>query len=329
MQFHVRMAIAVAAAAVLSASCSKKNKTTAHAFPDSLVGDEVVATVNDEPITAQELKVLAYTATGMIDSTRSESFNLRLLDQMIDRKLIEQDATASGVTIPDTLVTNVLDQFVRQFGGEEQVDQLLAPMGLTRPDFRDAIHRDLLIRKFVEERITSSITISDSDSRAFYDQNPSMFAGVDSVRVSHIILMSHETDTEQQRIDRRHQLESIRQRALDGDNFAALARQYSQDNVAQAGGDLGYFPRGMMVKPFEDAAFSLKKGQVSDIVETQFGLHIIKCVDKRPAREVPYEEARESIDAMLRQRSSSDELKYRLQKNRDAAIIVRSFETGA
>ena len=328
MKLYARMALAVAVATVLAASCSKK-KDHAAAFPDSLAAEEVIATVNDEPITGDELKVLAYTASGMMDSTRSPSFNIRLLDQMIDRKLMMQEAKAAGVTIPDTIVTNVLDQFVRQFGGEQQVDQMLAPMGLTRDDFRNAIQRDLTIRKYVDEKITSSIVVADADIRAFYDQNPDMFAGQDSVHVRHIILLSHEGDQEQQKADRLAQMKAIRTRALNGEDFAELARQYSQDNVAQQGGDLGYFPRGMMVKPFEDAAFALKKGQISDVVETQFGLHLIKCIDKKSARPIPFEEAKARIDMLLKQRQLSTELQNRLQKSRDAAIIVRSYEKGA
>ncbi len=327
MQLHARMALAVAAATVLAVACSKKKDTAAHAFPDSLAADEVVATVNDEPITGRELKVLAYIGSGQVDSTLNASFNLRLLDQMIDRKVISQEAKAAGVTVPDSVVATVLDQFVRQFGGETQVDQMLAPMGLTRDQFRDAIQRDLTIRKYIDERIKPSIEVSEADTRAFYDQNPEMFAGTDSVHARHIILLAHEGEVEQQKNDRRAQMEAIRQRAIGGEDFAKLAVQFSQDNAAQNGGDLGYFPRGMMVKPFEDAAFALKKGQISDIVETQFGLHLIKCIDKKPARAVPYDDAKSSIDAMLKQRSLSAELQNRLQRSREAAIIVRSYET--
>lgn len=329
MQLHARMVLAVAAATVLAASCSKKKDAVVHAFPDSLISDEVIATVNTEPITGRQLKVLAYTAQGMMDSTTSPSFNLRLLDQMVDRTVFAQEAKAAGVSVPDSVVANVLAQFVRQFGGDAQVDELLSPMGLTREDFRIAIQRDLTIRTYVDTRIMPTIVIGESDAHAFYDQNPTMFAGQDSIDCRHIILLSHETDTDQQRKDRRAQMESIRQRALDGEDFAALARQVSQDNSAQNGGDLGWFPRGMMVKPFDDAAFALKLNQISQIVETQFGLHLIKCIGKKPARTIPYDEAQASIEMMLKQRSLSAELQNRLQKSREAAIIERSYETGA
>lgn len=328
MTLHARMVLAVAAATVLAASCSKK-KDAAHVFPDSLASDEVIATVNDEPITGRELKVLAFTAGAMMDSTKTATFNLRLLDQMIDRKVFAQEAAAAGVAIEDSIVAKVLSQFALQFGGETQVDQMLAPMGLARDDVRAAIQRDLTIRKYVDENIAPSIVVGEGAAREYYDQNPQMFAGQDSVNCQHIILLSHEGESEQQRKDRRNRMELVRQRALDGDDFSALAREFSQDNAAQEGGNLGWFPRGMMVKPFDDAAFALKVNQISEIVETQFGLHVIKCIGKKPARTVPFDEAQASIDNMLKQRSLSTELQSRLQKSRDAAIIVRSYETGA
>jgi peptidyl-prolyl cis-trans isomerase C len=328
MHLHARMVLAVAAATLLAASCSKK-KEAAHVFPDSLAADEVIATVNDEPITGRELTVLAFTAGAMMDSTKTASFNLRLLDQMIDRKIFAQEAAAAGVAVEDSVVAKVLDQFSQQFGGDTQVDQMLAPMGIARDDVRAAIQRDLTIRKYVDENIAPAIVVGEGEARAYYDQNPQMFAGQDSVNCQHIILLSHDNETEQQKKDRRNRMELIRQRALDGDNFGALAREFSQDNAAQDGGNLGWFPRGMMVKPFDDAAFALKLNQISEIVETQFGLHIIKCIGKKPARTIPFDEAQASIDTMLKNRSLSTELQNRLQKSRDAAIIVRSYEKGA
>jgi peptidyl-prolyl cis-trans isomerase C len=323
------MVVTVATATVLVTSCSKKKDAAQHAFPDSLVTGEVVATVNDEPVTAEELKVLAYIATGVTDSLKVASFNLRLLDQMIERKLFAQEARAAGVAVSDSMVASVLDRFANQLGGEVQLESQLAPIGLTREDFREAISRDLTIRAYIDQRIIPSITVSEADSRAFYDQNPQMFAGQDSVHAEHIILISQPTDTEQQKQDRLARMEMIRKMAVSGKNFGELAREYSQDNTAARGGDLGYFPRGMMVKPFEDAAFALKKGQISNIVETQFGLHLIKCLDRKPARTIRYEEAESRIDMMLKQQSLAAEVRNRLQRSREAAIIVRNYETGA
>jgi peptidyl-prolyl cis-trans isomerase C len=328
MQVNVRGLLAVAVAMVFVASCSKK-KEVAHGFPDSLVTGEVVATVNDEPVTATELKVLAFTAMGSIDSTTNQAFNLRLLDQMIERTLLSQEAKAAGIVVSDSTLNGVFEQFTMQAGGADRVDQMLAPVGLTRDDFRNAVRRDLTIRTYVEQKITPAIAVSETDSRAFYDQNPQMFGGQDSVRVQHIILLAQAMDTDQQKKDRQARIEMIRQRALDGDDFAALAREYSQDNSAPQGGDLGFFTRGSMVKPFEDAAFSLKKGQISPVVETQFGVHVIKCTDKRPARAITYSDAKDRIDLMLKQQQLATELRTRLQKSKDAAIIKRNYETGA
>jgi parvulin-like peptidyl-prolyl isomerase len=136
-------------------------------------------------------------------------------------------------------------------------------------------------------------------------------------------------ETEEAKAQRRAVMEEIVQRIRRGDEFAMLAREYSEDASAMNRGDLGYFTRGTMVKAFEDVAFSLKEGQISDIFETEFGMHLVQCVDKRPARAVSYDEAKPNIEGMLRQRALGSELQNRLQRNRAAATIVRNYETGA
>jgi parvulin-like peptidyl-prolyl isomerase len=104
---------------------------------------------------------------------------------------------------------------------------------------------------------------------------------------------------------------------------------YSQDRSAQSGGDLGFFARGTMVKEFEDVAFSLKKGELSKVFETQFGLHLVQVTDKKAAAPPNYDNAKPRIESILRQRALGSELQNRLKRNREAAIIVRNYETGA
>ncbi len=325
----VILAVATIAGA-LSIGCSKKKQSAAAAFPDSVVSEEVIVTVNTEPVLGSDLMVFAYTTTAASpDSLKNVAFNERLLEQMIGRVAFSQEAKAAGVAIADTLVEAMLKQFVQQFGGEERVAGMLAEMGLKRADVAKSFHRDMVIRSYVQTKVEPSIVINEADSRAYYEQNQASFAPVDSVRARHIIFMFRPDDPAEKREEQRKLITELRKRAKGGEDFAQLAQQFSQDGAAQSGGDLGYFPRGVMVKPFEDAVFALKKGQISDVVETQFGFHLIQCVDRKDARKVTYDEVRSRVDAVLRQRALASELENRLKRNREAAIIVKNYETGA
>jgi peptidyl-prolyl cis-trans isomerase C len=326
---YLRIAAVIAAAGVLSLACSKK-KNVAVAFPDSLVSDEVVATVNGDPVLGGDITFLAYSTTAASpDSLKNAAFNQRVLDQMIDRIVFFQEARTSGVVVADTLVENMVTQFITQFGGEERVAKMLGDMGLKREDVTRSFQRDMVIREFVQKHVEPSIVVEEADSRAFYDQHEESFASVDSVHARHIILMFRPEDTPEVRQERLKQITDLQKRAKAGEDFSELARQYSQDGAARNGGDLGYFPRELMVKPFADVAFSLKKGQISGVVETQFGYHVIQCLDHKPASAATYENARPKVDAMLRQQALGEELQNRLKRDRDAAIIVRNYETGA
>jgi peptidyl-prolyl cis-trans isomerase C len=328
MKYVLRVVLVLGAAAVLGLACSKKNKLEkASAFPDSLVSGEVLVMVNGDTIQSRDLQVLAFLSTMGADSLKSRSFNTMLLDQLIDRSVFVHEAKAAGLAAPDSVVDGLMQQFTQNFTGE--LAKQLESMGLKPVDFRKAIQRDLMIRAYVREKIEPTITVSDADCRAFFDEHEHEFAGVDSVRASHIILMYSPDADDKERADRKKLIESLRTRALKGENFAAMAKMYSQDNSAERGGDLGYFARGTMVKEFEDVAFGLKKGELSRVFETQFGLHLVKVTDKKPAAPPSYEVAKPRIETMLKQRALGTELQNRLKRNREAAIIVRNYETGA
>lgn len=330
---HWRVAAALLATLALGfGACGKKSKVErAQAFPDSLVKREVVAVVNGDTITSKDLRVLAYTTTPALhDSLQSRSFNLMLLDQMIDRSLFSQEARAAGVSVPDSLVSQMMDRFLMQFGGEQQAGAALKKMGFASADVRNAVRRDMTIRSYVRDNIQPSISVSEDDVRAYFDQHESEFGAKDSVRVRHILLTFKADDTQKTKLDRRSFLEAIRKRALAGEDFARLAEQYSDDGFsAKRGGDVGYFARGTMVPEFEEAAFSLKKGQISKVIESRYGYHLIKCVDKKPARPVNFDEVKDRIETMLKQQALGTDLQNRLKKDRDAAIIVRNYNTGA
>ena len=267
MKYIVRAALALGAAGVLCLACSKKGGLQrATAFPDSLVGKEVIAIVNGDTIRGKDLQVLAYVSMAGPDSIKTKSFNNKLLDQLIDRSAFVHEAQAAGVSAPDSVVDMMMKQFTANFNSD--LAKELTKQGLMPADFRRAIQRDLLIRAYVKDKIQPTITVSDADCKAFFDQHEAAFAGVDSVRARHIILLASPADTEADKVKRKQLLESIRTRVLNGEKFERIAKMYSQDGTADRGGDLGFFARGQMVKEFEDVAFSLKKGELSKVFET-------------------------------------------------------------
>ena len=140
---------------------------------------------------------------------------------------------------------------------------------------------------------------TDAQVREFYDKNPDKFKQDESIRASHILFRVAENADAATKKKTLEQAQSVLKQARGGADFAELAKKYSADGSAQQGGDLNFFTHGAMVPAFDQAAFALKPGQISDIVTTQFGYHIIKVTDRKPAATVPFEQVSERIKEYL------------------------------
>ena len=148
--------------------------------------------------------------------------------------------------------------------------------------------------------------IPDEDLEAFYRQNISRYSMPEQRRARHILIKTSAEDSEDVLAEKRNMALQVLELAKSGEDFAELAKQYSEGPTGPRGGDLGAFTRGRMVKPFEDAAFSLNEGEISDIVETQFGFHIIKLEKIEPANTKPLEEVKDEIAAQLQAQKSRE-----------------------
>ena len=149
-------------------------------------------------------------------------------------------------------------------------------------------------------------TITDEEVESFYRQNLNRYSFPEQRSARHILLKTSEEDTEETLVQKREKAERILKLARSGEDFGALARQYSEGPTGPKGGDLGTFPRGRMVKAFDDAVFSLNEGEISDIVETQFGFHIIKLEKIEPAHTRTLAEAKSEIVSQLQGQRSSE-----------------------
>ena len=282
-------------------------QTPAAAKPVPAQLPEVVARVNGESITGKDLddavRAIAGRAGPIPPDERDRVFR-GVLDDMIGYRLIIQEAKARKIAVADAEVDAQVEQIRKQFPNEAQFQQALTAQKTTLEAIRNDTRDEMSASKLVETEIATKIAVKPEAVTDFYNKNQDKFQQGPRVRASHILIgipQNADAATKQQA---KTKAETLLNDLKGGKDFAEAAKANSQDpGSAPNGGDLGYFEQGQMVPPFEQAAFALKPGEMSDIVETQFGYHIIKVADKQNSRVVPLDEAKGQIEEYLTQQN--------------------------
>lgn len=244
-----------------------------------------------------------------------------ILDGLIEREVLYQESQKAGIKVSDEKVNEQLAGIQKRFPSEEEFKKALASMNLTEDEVRTQIQRGLAIRELIEQKVASKIIISDEDTKAYYDKNPQLFKQPEQVKASHILIKVEPTADEAAKAAARKKIQDIQQKLKDGGDFAALAREYSEGPSGAKGGDLGYFSRGQMVKPFEDTAFAMKPGEVSDLVETRFGYHLMKVYEMKPEQTLAYGDVKDKIAQRLKQEKIETEANLYVQNlKKDAKV---------
>jgi len=287
-----------------------------------------VAIVNGKNISNQDYQaeLVLYKqrlqAQGMqIPENLQDQVRTEVLNQMIGRELIYQQTQKSGIEVDSAQVDKELAAIKERFGDAEAYQAALNKMNMTEGRLKDQIVERTAIRSFIEKEIVSKIQVSEDEANTFYKDNPNYFQRPEEVHAQHILIKSNKEDDEKKKEASRQELMKIKKRIEAGEDFGELAKAHSQCPSAQNGGDLGSFGRGKMVPAFEEVAFGLKANEVSDIVETQFGYHLIKVLEHRQASTVELEEARPRIVANLRNQKIQSEVNTYVEKLRGEAKI--------
>jgi peptidyl-prolyl cis-trans isomerase C len=268
---------------------------------------EVVARVNGEAITGNDLddavRAIAGRA-GPIPPDERDKVYRGVLDNMIGYRLMIQEAKARKITVPDAEVDAQVAQIRAQFPSDAQFQQALTAQKTTLEAVRNDTREGMSADKLVEGEIAGKVAVKPEAVTDFYQKNQDKFQQGPRVRASHILIgipQNADAATKQQA---KAKADALLKDLKAGKDFAATAKANSQDpGSAPNGGDLGYFEQGQMVPPFEQAAFALKAGEMSEVVETQFGYHIIKVAEKQDSRVVPLEEAKGQIEEYLTQQN--------------------------
>jgi peptidyl-prolyl cis-trans isomerase C len=250
----------------------------------------------------------------------------KILEGLIEKELLYQESQKAGVKAAPDVVDNQLNEIKKRFPDNKTYEKTLTDMGLTEAGLRSRIEKEQSIREWIEKSISDKITLSEEETKAYYDGHPEMFIQPESVRALHILIKVDPKGGDKEKAAARKKIEEIQKKLKEGGDFEALAKEFSDDPSRDKGGDLGYFTKGRMVKPFEEAAFALPVGQVSPIVETTYGYHLIKVLDRKPESKTSYEDARERIQQVLRNEKVRTQLRTHIDDLKAKADVERFLE---
>jgi parvulin-like peptidyl-prolyl isomerase len=243
------------------------------------------------------------------------------MDQVVEQELVAQAAEAQGVEVDEADVDAAIAELREPFEVPEQFISRLETEGFTEEEYRVHVRRMMAAKHYLDEIRSSVAEVSDEELEKYYRDNEIRLTLPEQVRVRHILLTWKPLGTRDDRAALREQMTAILEQARSGSDFAELARIHSEDSTAQDGGDTDFFHRGQMVPAFEEAAFSLQPGEVSDIVETPFGLHILRLEERKEPRLLPLDEIRDQLRDHVSKEKQEQAVEQEIARLRGAAEI--------
>jgi peptidyl-prolyl cis-trans isomerase C len=288
-----------------------------------------VARVGDKAITEEELQkemvAQAYqfgVKMATLPEDRKERYRQVILHRMIDLQLILDASKENKIQVTDAEIQGEMDNIKKRFPDPKNFEAVLAQRNITLKEVEGKIREGLMVRKVMDQVTTSTPSLSDAEVEKYYKDNPDRFKRDEEARASHILIKVDKGATAEDKDKARKKIQDIREQIVKGADFAKLAEENSDcPSGKSSGGDLDWFGRGVMDPTFEKTAFALKPGEMSDIIETQFGFHIIKLTDKREAGTVSLAEVKGDLKEELVQKAREEKFSDWLKKQKDAKAV--------
>lgn len=293
----------------------------------------VIMTVNDQPIYSWEVglqipQVQKELAGRGTPPKREDVINLAV-QRIVDSRLLGQEARRRNLKSDNGRVESAMAQIEGQAGGREGLDTALGGLGATYDQLRTSVTETDLVQVFVATQIEPQVSVTAEEVVAFYNANPEMFDRPEMVRARHILVRLMQNSTTAEKTEARTRAEAAHKRVIAGENFATVAGEVSEGQEASNGGDMGFFARDSMMPALTNVAFALEIGKISDIIETQFGFHILKVEEKRAPSKMTYEEAKGPVRTLLIENETGEKLSEILVELNEAATIVKNSPPNA
>lgn len=294
------------------------------------IAERIIAVVNGETITLSELnsayepykKRIEETYKGPDKEKIIAENRLVLLDKLIDNIIIDQEAKKSQMIIKDEEVTDTINDFLsrRKMRMEELINEL-AKENSSIEAHRKEVKAHLLRMRLLRREIRSKVTVTEEEIGAYYLKNREAYEGKESLRIKQILILFPKGADVKTKDKLRDEMNAIHKRLLNGEPFDFLAAQFSQGSAGATAGDLGFVEKGSMLPTVEDVAFSLKKDEISKVIESSIGLHIIQAIDRRGAGIKPIESVREEIKAKIEEEKIDKKYEEWIKELRRKSLI--------
>lgn len=261
----------------------------------------------------------------VLSDEQLSQFSKDLLENLIQRVLLDEEIAKAKIKVDQKTVDEELANIKSQFPSPEEYTAALSEQGFTEESLKIQISKTKARDAFFDEKFRKTITITDDDAMVYYTTHSDIFTQPEQVRASHIIILLPPGASADEKKQALAKIKTVETKLKNGGDFAALAKEYSMDGSKEQGGDLDFFGPGEMVPQFEDAAFALKVGEISGIVETQFGYHLIKLTDRRPATTMDFEVVKADLKDYLSQEkvvAAVNDYLAELRKKADVKIML-------
>lgn len=302
----MRRSLVLTCTALLGAACLK----TGSKEPER----QVLASIDGLPIYAdefaRELERFRLDDEAGLPSAAGDGIQKRvLLDNLIDRRLVLRAAELHNVIVG---IDEVEAAYQRMRGGwkEAELEQILRDKDLTQAELKAELRDHLTVRKYFRDHVFSRVAVTDEEIESYLEKHPGMHEVAEQVRARQIVVKTEE------------EAKGILAEIKKGLAFEDAAMKYSLSPEGKSGGDLGFFARGSMPRVFDEPCFGLEPGQVSAVVASEYGFHIFKVVERRPATPRPIEQVREQVEALLRRDKERGAQASKLTELRSKATIV-------
>jgi peptidyl-prolyl cis-trans isomerase SurA len=298
--------------------------------PSGAVVDRIVAVVNKEVITYSEIEKWGrpfqeeiQTEDRLERRERVQKVLRKVLDRVVEEKLIEQEARKSGIKVTSKEVEVAVEDVKRKNKiDQEKLEKALAAEGLTLEAFKKDLERRILRTKFVHSVVKVEQKAGEKELMEFFQNNANQYRVNESYRPAHILFLIPQDATLEQVRGIRKKCQKVLERINEGADFTKMAMEYSEDSVSRkVGGDLGEFKKGELLPALEKEAMGLQVGEVSGLIRTEVGFHILKLLDRKGGEPPPFEEIKEKVQADYYEKELQKAYLQFLNKLKEKSII--------